>query len=169
MKEFKEIVGQGKGLALRKQVGDAEGQGDFAAYFDWYDPAGGKRHLWMKLSRAYGWEHLMVDGGSKTPSWDEMCVAKSLFWGSGECCVEFHPAESEYVNNSEHCLHIWKPVSGGFPTPPTAMVGIKGASAQETKAMASAMASMVGRKAVEEHFGFVENRSLRRMEKKGKK
>ena len=69
-----------------------------------------------------GWEHLSVSQTKRTPNWDEMCIAKSMFWDNGECCVEYHPAESEYVNFHEHCLHIWKPIAETFPTPPTLFV-----------------------------------------------
>ena len=42
-----------------------------------------------------------------------------------EICVEYHPAESEYVNNMPYCLHIWRPQREPIPTPPSWMVGTK--------------------------------------------
>lgn len=41
-----------------------------------------------------------------------------------ETVVQFHPPESEYVNNHLYCLHLWKPP---YPVilPPSIMVGVK--------------------------------------------
>lgn len=54
----------------------------------------------------------------RTPTWDEMCHVKNLFWDPDECVVQFHPAESEYVNTHPNVLHLWKHVDVAFPTPP---------------------------------------------------
>lgn len=68
-----------------------------------------------------GWDHVSVSLPSwpnKTPSWAEMCYVKSLFWESGDCVVQFHPPDKDYVNVHNGCLHMWKMVDGEFPTPP---------------------------------------------------
>lgn len=57
------------------------------------------------------WEHVSVSVSRKpneTPTWDEMCAVKDLFWAPDETVVQFHPAKSEYVN-VYNCLHLWKP------------------------------------------------------------
>lgn len=67
-----------------------------------------------------GWEHVSVslpDSPKKCPSWEEMCIVKRLFWTPECCVVQFHPAESEYVNVAQ-VLHLWRNVRTGFPTPP---------------------------------------------------
>lgn len=77
---------------------------------------------------ATGWEHVSVGipgSPSKCPSWEEMCIVKGLFWDVTDCVVQFHPAESEYVNNHAGCLHLWRYVAG-FPQPPSILVGVKG-------------------------------------------
>lgn len=83
------------------------------------------------------WEHVSVsildtEAGNRgrtdtTPTWEEMSWVKWLFWGPGECVVQFHPPESEYVNYHAGCLHLWKPVGVDIPLPPAAAVGPKGA------------------------------------------
>ena len=76
-----------------------------------------------------GWEHVSIDGKNRTPTWDEMCSIKDMFFSDDECCVQYHPSKSEYVNNAQHCLHICKPIeqySGALPVPPSLFVGIKG-------------------------------------------
>ena len=74
-----------------------------------------------------GWDHVSVSPGSpsrkKCPTWDEMCAIKAMFFEPEEVAVEYHPAESEYVNNHPYCLHIWRPNNGAtLPTPPKLFV-----------------------------------------------
>jgi len=64
------------------------------------------------------WEHVSVspyDLGH-TPTWDEMCEVKDIFFEDEEEAVQFHPKKSDYVNLQKNCLHIWRP-AGGFPLP----------------------------------------------------
>lgn len=72
-----------------------------------------------------GWDHVSVSFRNRTPTWDEMCEIKRMFFRPDEICVEYHPAESEYVNNMPYCLHIWRPQREPIPTPPSWMVGSK--------------------------------------------
>lgn len=76
-----------------------------------------------------GWEHVSMDGKNRMPTWEEMCQLKDMFFTEEECCVQYHPPKSEYVNNIPYCLHIWKPIekySGILPIPPSLFVGAKG-------------------------------------------
>lgn len=52
--------------------------------------------------------HITVGKKQKTPTWEQMCFVKSLFWGKEDTVVQYHPAESEYVNLHEHVLHLWR-------------------------------------------------------------
>lgn len=74
----------------------------------YYDSISGK---WLNFmfSIQMGWEHLSVSMPSKTPSWDQMCIMKEIFFDDEEECFEYHPKKSEYVNIHPHCLHIWRP------------------------------------------------------------
>lgn len=77
-------------------------------------------------SDGMGWEHVSVSlSVMRTPDWDEMCFVKGQFWGPEDCVVQFHPPESEYVNNHEYCLHLWRPHGLEIKTPPSILVGIK--------------------------------------------
>ena len=81
-----------------------------------------------------GWEHVSIDGKKRMPTWDEMCQLKDMFFTEDECCVQYHPPKSEYVNNIPYCLHIWKPIeqySGVLPIPPSLLVGINGVQFQK--------------------------------------
>lgn len=80
------------------------------------------------MSWGAGWEHCSVsitDRYKRTPSWEQMCFIKDSFWNEDECCIEYHPAKKDYVNNHEYCLHIWKPIDQEIPTPPSLMIGLK--------------------------------------------
>ncbi len=84
-------------------------------------------------SNGGGWDHVSVAWSNRTPTWEEMCRVKKMFFRNDEVCVEYHPIESEYVNNHPYCLHIFKPQNEALPTPPAWMVGVKdGATMKET-------------------------------------
>lgn len=72
-----------------------------------------------------GWDHVSVSFANRCPTWDEMAEVKRLFFRPEEVAVQYHPAESEYVNNFPYALHIWRDQRGEMPTPPAWMVGIK--------------------------------------------
>ena len=84
-----------------------------------------------------GWEHVSVhvveEGEQFTPAWDEMCEVKDLFWDKEDTVIQYHPPESDYVNNHQHVLHMWRPIDQDFPTPPSLLVGIKAIGVMKTK------------------------------------
>lgn len=56
-----------------------------------------------------GWEHVSVSPyNGKTPSWDDMCEIKDMFWNDEEAVIQIHPKKSEYVNLLDNCLHLWR-------------------------------------------------------------
>lgn len=81
--------------------------------------------LRIQFSNGLGWEHVSVSRKSRIPSWEDMCRVKTLFWGPEACVVQYHPPESEYVNNHPNCLHLWRPREATLPTPPSMLVGVK--------------------------------------------
>lgn len=87
----------------------------------------GKRWASVIWSNGGGWEHISICPfkRSYTPSWDDMCRLKDMFFREDETVVQYHPAKSEHVNNVPNCLHLWRPTEAEMPTPPTIMVGIK--------------------------------------------
>ena len=62
-----------------------------------------------------GWEHVSVAPGQRriTPSWEEMCLIKDIFFYDEECAVQYHPPKSQYVNVVPNCLHLWRLANGG--------------------------------------------------------
>jgi hypothetical protein len=72
-----------------------------------------------------GWEHVSVSHFAAVPDWRDMCEVKDLMWPPEDWVMQYHPARSEYVNYHPYCLHLWRPVDGVFPTPPSWMVGPK--------------------------------------------
>ena len=76
------------------------------------------------ISWGGGWEHASVSPKAKktTPTWKDMCWVKDLIWGKDEEVMQIHPAESEYVNIKQNCLHLWKPIGVEIPTPPNIFV-----------------------------------------------
>ena len=73
------------------------------------------------------WEHVSVharlhhgrpNARLRTPTWDEMCLVKSLFWTDEETVIQYHPPKADYVNEHPHVLHLWRPIFAKIPTPP---------------------------------------------------
>lgn len=80
--------------------------------------------LQVIVSDQMGWEHVSVTYHKKKriPTWDDMCFVKDLFWAEDEVVVQYHPAKTDYINNHEHVLHLWRPVVVVLPVPPKEMV-----------------------------------------------
>lgn len=84
-----------------------------------------------QCSDGYGWQHVSVtvakrgEKPSRCPTWEEMCFVKDQFWGKDETVIQYHPQETEYINNHKFCLHLWKPDNIALPLPDSLMVGIK--------------------------------------------
>lgn len=74
---------------------------------------------------AHGWEHVSVSCKNRCPNWPEMSFVKDLFWRGDETVVQFHPPESEYVNNHPYCLHLWRDTNSEHKLPPSILVGVK--------------------------------------------
>ncbi|MCM1506991.1 MAG: hypothetical protein NC177_07635 [Ruminococcus flavefaciens] len=77
----------------------------------------GKR-IFFIASWGMGWEYVSVSHMNKNPSWDEMYLAKSIFWNANEYVVQYYPN----VNNSPYCLTMWRPVGTDIPVPPKILV-----------------------------------------------
>ena len=84
-----------------------------------------KKYLRVIASDGMGWEHVSVSRTDRCPTWPEMCAIKSLFWDAEDTVVQYHPPESQYINNHPYCLHLWRPVGLIMPAPDTILVGIK--------------------------------------------
>ena len=75
-----------------------------------------------------GWDHVSISFSHRCPTWAEMCLVKSLFWDDEDAVMQLHRPQSEWVNNHNFCLHLWRPTGGAaIPLPPSIMVGFKNA------------------------------------------
>ena len=79
----------------------------------------------VSLTSIAGWEHLSVSFKNKIPSWECMNEMKEMFFNDDEECFQLHPKKDNYVNNNEYTLHIWRPVDGNLPIPPSVLVGFR--------------------------------------------
>ncbi len=68
------------------------------------------------------WEHVSISMKHRTPTWEEMCYFKDLFFEEWEDVIQFHPKKEDYVNNHNFCLHLWRPANERMPMPPKYMV-----------------------------------------------
>lgn len=85
----------------------------------------GQPTLFALASDGLGWDHVSVSvfDQQRCPTWEEMCYVKDLFFEPNEMCVQYHPAECDYVRCHPYVLHIWRPHEAAIPKPPTEMVG----------------------------------------------
>jgi len=120
---------------LKKLYEELENRTDFRILKKGFDggmgvfTSGTMRKMTVIWSYGGGWEHISIDGKKRCPDWDEMCKLKDMFFDEDECCVQYHPPKSEYVNNLPYCLHIWRPIeecNGALPMPPSILTGLKG-------------------------------------------
>lgn len=120
---------------IKQLYEELSGRNDFRILRTGFDGGMGKfsrgsqRGMTVMWSWGGGWEHVSMDGKNRMPTWEEMCQLKDMFFTEEECCVQYHPPKSEYINNIPYCLHIWKPIekySGILPIPPSLFVGAKG-------------------------------------------
>lgn len=94
-------------------------RGDDGAAYKWRHKG---KNYGIIASFGGGWDHVSVDGDGTIPSWDTMVEVKNIFFKPDEVCVEYHPAESDYVNIAKDTLHIWRPQNVELPTPPIKFV-----------------------------------------------
>ncbi len=73
-----------------------------------------------------GWEHVSVSKRTKTPSYEDMCWCKEMFWGPDATVMQLHVPESEHINCHNFCLHLWRPTDSEIPRPPSIFVGPTG-------------------------------------------
>lgn len=61
-----------------------------------------------------GWEHVSISPYPETvtPSWNDMCAVKDMFWEDDEAVLQIHPPKKKYVNLMQNCLHLWRPKAG---------------------------------------------------------
>ena len=94
--------------------------------------------LLTQASDGARWEHVSVSvipkPGKKRrlPKHEEMEFIRFLFWSENDWVVEFHPPFDQYVSNAP-CLHLWRPIDMGFPTPNSLLVGLKSKKIESIK------------------------------------
>lgn len=82
--------------------------------------------LYLICSDGLGWEHVSVHAAkgnkTRTPTWKEMCAVKQTCWDRSDVVVQYHPAETDYVNDHPNVLHLWRPIERPMPMPQKVMV-----------------------------------------------
>jgi len=75
-----------------------------------------------------GWEHVsvhIISGKKKhqeTPTWNDMCYIKNMFWSDDEIAIQIHPKKTDYINVHNHTLHLWRSLNQELLTPPNLLV-----------------------------------------------
>lgn len=160
MRNYESIINNGK-LSIRTKL-QQEDDVQIRAFYT--DPITRKQY-WCKFTRAYGWEHLTVSGKNKVPDWNVMCAVKDIFWEDEELCIQYHPKKSQYINNHENCLHIWRPLFTDLPEPDQFLIGIPGMDSNQTSSTINNFIHSLNKEETEnlaKKFGIKISRQLRR-------
>lgn len=81
-----------------------------------------KAPLMVIASFGMGWDHVSISRKNRCPNWPEMCFIKDIFFEDDEVVIQYHPKKTEYVNDHNNCLHLWKPHNIELPMPDVIMV-----------------------------------------------
>ena len=115
--------------------GSDESNGNNGAFFVPNDADRKGPPLKIIASDGLGWEHVSVSLPHRCPTWGEMAAVKARFWDASDCVVQYHPPESEYVNNHPFCLHLWRSTEHPFPVPPSLLVGYKNLKPEDLRGL----------------------------------
>ena len=78
------------------------------------------------ISWGGGWEHFSVNDMRETPSWEDMCEYKELFWKDDECVVQFHPPRSLSCRSISFLIRSADTSSGTRLSIAAALVPVRG-------------------------------------------
>lgn len=119
LKKLREILDNSKVLSYQFESNDIDGEIIIGGSCAIKAPSGS---LTVVYSNGMGWDHVSVSSKFKTPSWDDMCFAKDIFFNDEESVVQYHPPKSEYINIHDHVLHMWRNQNQEIDRPPLLMV-----------------------------------------------
>jgi hypothetical protein len=82
--------------------------------------------LYVVASDGMGFDHVSVHpaNNKRTPTWEEMCFIKDLFFEPEEYAIQIHPPESDYVDLHPFTLHLWRPQNQQIVLPNPILVGV---------------------------------------------
>jgi hypothetical protein len=75
-------------------------------------------------SAGFNWDHVSVSRRNRAPNQRELDYVFRLFFNDDETAVQYFVPRSQHVNNSENCLHLWRPHHLTMPQPRSELVGI---------------------------------------------
>lgn len=95
---------------VAQRVGDYE-TGGYALAFQWPSPykSGRLRALFSIDETHHGaLRHLSVSHKNRTPTWEELLQARSIFFEDDTDCMMVMPVAEDYVNVHQYAFHIWQ-------------------------------------------------------------
>jgi hypothetical protein len=72
----------------------------------------------VTASDEFEWERVTVSKKYESPTWDEMCKIKDLFWDVNDYVLQYHPPRRICSNYTSYSLDLWRPIGGDIPLPP---------------------------------------------------
>lgn len=96
----------------------AEAEGEEVVHID-------GRSYTVKYKKALGFERIIVEGGSKYPTWVAMNKIKEHYFGD-EVVVQYHAKTIDPKQDKNNSLSLWRPLLETMPTPPKELIGVEG-------------------------------------------
>lgn len=117
MKDFNQIMLDDKIQKAQKMIVNG-----LAMYAGILKLSKGRRFTFMASIDDGRLEHVSVslcNSMTETPTWEEMCEVKEMFWNSEEEVHQIHPKASQYLTGItgpdgtklENVLHLYRPVN----------------------------------------------------------
>jgi len=116
------------------QLGDMPPNCSMGGCFEVPSPSTGVT-LRVIATATMGWDHVSASTKKRCPNWPEMSRIKDLFFHEHECAMQLHVPVEDHVDTHPYCLHLWRPHDLQIPRPPSLMVGVKGMTHFEARAL----------------------------------
>jgi hypothetical protein len=58
------------------------------------------------------WLHVSLSRETKLPSYEDMCIVKSLFVGDERVAIQILPTRKDWININPTVLHLWSAIEG---------------------------------------------------------
>ena len=54
------------------------------------------------------WEHVAITHENSIPEYEELVKLKEEAWQTSDIAMQVHPPKSEYINEAQYTLHLWR-------------------------------------------------------------
>lgn len=82
----------------------------------------GFREINVVVSTEGGWDLVSVMTRGSSPTWDEMCLVREIFFRDDETAIQYSVPKPERISTHKFALHWWRPHTLELPRPPRELI-----------------------------------------------